>query len=240
MSRKPRFHLVGVPQHVIQRGNNRESCFHGEEDCQRYLADLGDAAARNSCRVHAFVLMTNHVHLLATPMQEHGVSHMMQDLGRQYVRYVNRAYRRTGTLWEGRYKSSLVDSDAYLLTCMRYIELNPVRARMVNHPGEYRWSSYAANAMGRTHPLLTAHPVYEQLGIDGESRRHVYRELFRHHMDNGLLHEIREALNQELVLGREDFKDRIAQMTARQTRPNRNGRPRTPGLAEAVGDYYVF
>jgi putative transposase len=116
MSRKPRFHLVGVPQHVIQRGNNRAPCFHGEEDCQRYLADLGDAAARNGCRVHAFVLMTNHVHLLATPMQEHGVSHMMQDLGRKYVRYVNRTYRRTGTLWEGRYKSSLVDSDAYLLT----------------------------------------------------------------------------------------------------------------------------
>jgi putative transposase len=240
MARKPRFSLVGVSQHVIQRGNNREPCFHGTGDCQRYLGDLREAATRNHCRVHAYVLMTNHVHLLVTPMQEHGVSHLMQDIGRKYVRYVNRTYQRTGTLWEGRYKASLVDSDAYLLTCMRYIELNPVRARMVNHPGEYRWSSYAANAQGEANPLLTPHPVYTQLGTDSGTRQHAYRELFRHHMDNDLLHAIRTALNQELVLGREDFKDRIEQMTARRTRPGQNGRPRTAGAEEGVGDYYVF
>ena len=240
MARKPRFHLVGVPQHVVQRGNNREPCFHGGEDCQRYLGDLREAAERNHCRLHAYVLMTNHVRLLVTPMQEHGVSHLMQDVGRKYVRYINHLYRRTGTLWEGRYKSSLVDSDAYLLVCMRYIELNPVRARMVNHPGEYRWSSYAANAYGGTDPMLTLHPVYEQLGSDAETRRHAYRELFRHHIDNDLLHTIREALNQELVLGRDDFKDRIEQMTTRQTRPGQNGRPRATGVEESAGDYYVF
>jgi putative transposase len=240
MSRKPRFQLVGVPQHVIQRGNNREPCFHGAEDCQRYLADLQDAASRNQCRLHAYVLMTNHVHLLLTPMQEYGVAHLMQDLGRKYVRYINRTYRRTGTLWEGRYKSSLVDSDAYLLTCMRYIELNPVRARMVEHPGEYRWSSYAANAHGQANPLLSAHPLYAELGGEAETRRHAYRELFRHHMDNDLLHAIREALNQELVLGRDDFKDRIEQMTARKVRPGPIGRPRTDEAEEPMGDYYFF
>jgi len=240
MSRKPRFQLVGVPQHVIQRGNNREPCFHGAEDCQRYLHDLRAALERNHCRLHAYVLMTNHVHLLVTPMQEHGVSHVMQDLGRKYVRYINHTYRRTGTLWEGRYKASLIDSDAYLLTCMRYIELNPVRARMVEHPGEYRWSSYAANAQGQANPLLSAHPLYEELGREPEARRYAYRDLFRHHMDNNLLHTIREALNQELVLGRDDFKDRIEQMTARQTRPGLNGRPCRERAEEPMGDYYVI
>jgi putative transposase len=180
------------------------------------------------------------VHLLVTPMQEHGVAHLMQDLGRKYVRCINHTYRRTGTLWEGRYKSSLINSAAYLLTCMRYIELNPVRARMVEHPGEYRWSSYAANAQGQANPLLSAHPLYEGLGSEPEARRHAYRELFRHHMDYNLLHAIREALNQELVLGRDDFKDRIAQMTARQTRPGPNGRSRVDKVEEPMGDYYVF
>ena len=240
MSRKPRFSLVGVPQHVIQRGNNREPCFHGDEDCQRYLGDLHEATRGNGCRLHAYVLMTNHVHLLVTPMQAHGVSHLMQDIGRKYVRYINHTYRRTGTLWEGRYKASLIDSDAYLLTCMRYIELNPVRAQMVQHPGEYRWSSYAANAQGQANPLLTPHPVYADLGADAESRQHAYRELFRHHMENDLLHTIREAVNQELVLGREDFKDRIEKMTARQVRPAQMGRPRTTKVEEPMGDYYVF
>jgi len=240
MARKPRFNLVGVSQHVIQRGNNREPCFYGEENYQRYLADLHDATERNHCRLHAYVLMTNHVHLLVTPMEEHGVSHLMQDLGRKYVRYINHGYRRTGTLWEGRYKSSLIDSEAYLLTCMRYIELNPVRAGMVSHPGEYRWSSYEANAYGNANRLISPHPVFEQLAADPGQRRHAYCELFRHHMDNDLLHAICEALNQELVLGREDFKDKIEQMTARQTRPGQNGRPRTGAAEEPMGDYYVF
>ena len=239
MARKPRFGLPGIPQHVIQRGNNREPCFYGDEDYPRYLDDLKEALTKNDCRLHAYVLMTNHVHLLLTPMSEHGVSHLMQDLGRKYVRYVNVVYRRSGTLWEGRYKASLVDSEAYLLTCMRYIELNPVRANMVAHPGEYRWSSYAFNAQGRENALLTPHPIYRQLGTTPETRHHTYRELFRHHMENTLLHEIRDALNQELVLGRDDFKDRIAEMTKRQTRPARSGRPPFVGVEEARADYYV-
>lgn len=240
MARKPRFNLPGVPQHVIQRGNNREPCFYGDGDYQRYLGDLREAADRNDCRLHAYVLMTNHVHLLMTPMAEHGVTHLMQDLGRKYVRYINHNYQRTGTLWEGRYKSSLIDSEAYLLVCMRYIELNPVRAGMVQHPGEYRWSSYNGNGYGKPNPLIAPHPLYAQLGIDPESRRHAYRELFRHHLDNDLLHSIREALNQDLVLGREDFKNRIEQMTSRQARPGQSGRPRVDRVEESMGDYYVF
>ncbi len=128
MPRKPRFALPGVPQHVIQRGHNRGFCFFAEDDYRLYLDLLKEAADRNGCRIHAYVLMTNHVHLLATPAGAHGISHMMQHLGRKYVRCINSLYGRSGTLWEGRFKASLVDSDAYLLKCMRYIELNPVRA----------------------------------------------------------------------------------------------------------------
>ena len=161
MPRKPRFNLIGIPQHVIQRGNNREPCFYAEQDYRRYLNDLREVAKKYRCRIHAYVLMTNHVHTLVTPMMEYGISQMMQALGRRYVYYINKTYKRTGTLWEGRYKASLIDSDAYLLTCMRYIELNPIRANMVSHPGEYRWSSYQANAQNGDDPLLDNHPLIQ-------------------------------------------------------------------------------
>jgi putative transposase len=234
--RKPRFILPGVPQHVIQRGNNREPCFLAEQDYLRYLEDLQASAEKQSCRIHAYVLMTNHVHLLVTPMQEQAIAEMMQALGRRYVYYINKTYRRTGTLWEGRYKASLIDSEAYLLTCMRYIELNPVRPRMVKHAGEYKWSSYGANAQGREDSLITPHPLYTALGETAADRQHAYRELFRHHLDNTLLHEIRDALNHELVLGRSYFKDKIEAMTQRQTRLGAPGRPR---VEEEAGVYYI-
>ncbi len=225
MPRKPRFHVPGIPQHIIQRGNNREPCFYAEDDYLRYLDDLKDALTRNNCALHAYVLMTNHVHLLVTPFTEYGVSHTMQDVGRKYVQYINRTYKRSGTLWEGRYKSSLVDTEAYLLTCMRYIELNPVRAGMVMHPAEYQWSSYQHNAQGNENLILSSHPLYLSLHHDPLTRLHNYRELFRMHMNSEQLHEIRESLNQELVLGREEFKDKIEQMTQRQTRRGKVGRP---------------
>jgi len=236
MPRKPRFVLPGVPQHVIQRGNNREPCFYAEEDRRRYLDLLKDAAEHNHCHLHAYVLMTNHVHLLTTPFGPHSISHLMQDLGRKYVRYVNHAHHRTGTLWEGRYKANLVDSETYLLACMRYIELNPVRANMVRHPGDYRWSSYAANAQGQSDTLLSPHPLYTALGNDPAHRHAAYRELFRHHLDPEAIHAIRAALNQELVLGREDFKDKIKQMAERQVRRGKDGRPH---VEEPEGYYYV-
>ena len=237
MPRKPRFVLPGVPQHVIQRGNNREPCFYSPVDCRRYLELLKEAADRNDCCVHAYVLMTNHVHLLVTPFSPHGISYMMQDVGRKYVRAINQAYRRTGTLWEGRYKASLVDSEAYLLACMRYIELNPVRANMVSYPGEYRWSSYAANAQGQPDALISPHPLDLQLGHDSRQRQAAYRELFRVHLDSDAIHAVRSALNEELVLGREDFKEKIEQMTQRQVRRGKDGRPR---IEEPMGHYYVM
>ena len=237
MARKPRFNLIGVPQHVIQRGNNREPCFYSSDDYFRYLHDLEGAAKKNKCAIHAYVLMTNHVHILVTPFKAHGVSHMMQDLGRKYVRYINHTYKRTGTLWEGRFKSSLVDSEKYLLTCMRYVELNPVRASMVAHPGDYQWSSYANNAMGKTSALISQHILYEQLGSNKLERQFSYRELFKHHLDNAEIHSIRDALNQEMVLGRDDFKEKIEQMTKRQVKPAPMGRPK---VEEEAGVYFVL
>lgn len=236
MPRKPRFTLPGVPQHVIQRGNNRDPCFLAEHDYRRYLEELALCANRFGCRIHAYVMMTNHVHLLLTPMREHGIAEMMQALGRRYVYYVNNTYRRTGTLWEGRYKASLVDSEGYLLSCMRYIELNPIRAGMVIHAGEYEWSSYGANAQGRADPLLSPHPLYTSLGATPAERQFAYRELFRHHLDESLLHEIRDAVNHELVLGRSYFKSRIEALTSRQVRPGHPGRPR---VEEEAGVYYI-
>ena len=236
MPRKPRFNLLGIPQHIIQRGNNCSPCFLSEEDYQRYLSDLKMASEKYGCKIHAFVLMTNHVHLLATPLQENGLSQLMQALGRRYVRYINHQYHRSGTLWEGRFKSSLVDSDAYLLICMRYIELNPVRAAMVDHPGDYQWSSYQANAHSQNIELVEHHPIYLNLGQTSQEREHHYHELFRHHIDADTVHQIRKALNHELVLGRSYFKDTIKEMTQRATRLGKPGRPK---VEEEQAEYWV-
>ncbi len=145
MPKKPRMYQPDVPCHVIQRGNNREACFYSDRDYQFYLDCLEDASHRHGVRVHAYVLMTNHVHILMAPGRKNSIGLTMQSIGRRYVQFINKAYQRTGTLWESRYKASLVDKDRYLLTCMRYIELNPVRANMIAHPGEYKWSSYRSN-----------------------------------------------------------------------------------------------
>ena len=156
MARRPRLELPGIPLHVIQRGTNRSACFVGDGDRGLYLRCLREAARRHTCAVHAYVLMSNHVHLLVTPSSIGAVAATMQDVGRRYVRLFNQIHGRSGTLWEGRYKSSLIDSESYLLTCHRYIELNPVRAGLVNHPLEYPWSSTVprGNKTGRagSHP----------------------------------------------------------------------------------------
>ena len=168
------------------------------------------------------------VHQLAylTPAQPHGITRMVQGTGRKYVRCINTTHRRTASLWEGRFKASLVDSEAYPLTCMRYIELNPVRAAMVAHPGDYLRSSYAHNGLGKADSLTTPHALYGALGKNAEEVRHAYRELFPHQFGPSEVHAIREAPNQEVVLGREDFKGKIEAMTRKRTRPGQPGRPR--------------
>ena len=183
MPRLPRIDVAGVARHVVQRGNNRLPCFFAEDDYVRYRDDLRELAFKFDCAVHAYVLMTNHVHLLITPARERAVARVMQGLGRRYVRYVNDRRCRTGTLWEGRYKSCVVDSEAYLLACYRYIELNPVRAAMVAHPLEYRWSSYAANATGQVDPLVTPHATYQALGTSASHRCGVYANMVAGRVD---------------------------------------------------------
>lgn len=239
MARKPRINLPGMPYHVIQRGNNREPCFFAEEDYQFYLECLKDALQKYRCDLHAYVLMTNHVHLLITPETDDGLSKVMQSLGRRYVQYVNHVYRRMGTLWEGRFKSSLVDTDNYLLTCRRYIELNPVRAGMVEAPDEYRWSSYRCNTFGEETTLVDSHVLYRQLGSTRDERLHYCRELFRHHLDYDSLHEIRESLNLGNVLGSDYFKGKIEKVLLRSVRSNKVGRPRLDVINEPFLHHYI-
>ena len=187
--------------HVIQRGHNRQVCFFADGDDQYYLRHLNEQSIKYDCSIHAYVLMTNHVHLLVTPEKREGVSLMMKNLSQRYVQYVNRVYERRGTLWEGRFRSFLTQSDSYALACYRYIELNPVRANMVEHPREYKWSSYAANADGRATSLVTPHSIYLALGTDDVARRRRYRALVQSGLDEDILNKIRYAINSSTVLG---------------------------------------
>jgi len=216
MVRLPRICLPGIPQHIIQRGNNRQVCFGAEEDFAAYAHWLEEYSRKYRVAIHAWVLMTNHVHLLVTPESGSGVSKMMQTLGRHYVRYFNHSYRRTGTLWEGRFRSCVVDEEDYLLQCQRYIELNPVRAGMVEAPGDYGWSSYQANGLGRSIQLWTPHRVYSELGHTVAERTQAYRELFRGQMDAMLIHQIRQATHQGMALGSDRFKEEIEKLSGRR------------------------
>lgn len=229
MARLPRFVLPGHPQHVIVRGNNRAPIFNADEDYHFYLDKLQDAARKHQCDIHAYVLMTNHVHLLVTPRTEEGISKMIQMLGRYYVQYFNYTYRRSGTLWEGRYKASLIDSEAYALTCYRYIELNPVRAAMVGHPAEYPWSSYRGNALGENDALLTPHPLFLALGGSVDARQAAYRTLFEAHVDEKTLEEVRASINKAWVLGSEHFRGEIATQLNRRASPLPKGGDRKSG-----------
>jgi len=226
MGRQPRLDIADIPQHIIQRGNNRNICFVKEIDMATYAYWLKVAAQKYEVAIHAWVFMTNHVHLLATPKHDGSVGKMMQSLGRQYVRYFNYTYQRTGTLWEGRYKSCLVDSDTYLFDCYRYIELNPVRAKMVKDPAEYRWSSYATNALGKRSTLCEPHPLYVKLGKIEKERLENYRKLFDIKLDDSFTDNIRTVTQKGIVLGREDFIHQVELLSGRRVGGGALGRPR--------------
>ena len=195
MPRRPRSCPPGIPQHIIQRGNNRQPCFTSDPDMGAYAHWLHEAAIKYGVHIHAWVFMSNHVHLLATPDYDHSTSSMMQHIGRRYVRYFNHAHERTGSLWEGRFKSCSVLNDTYLLVCQRYIELNPVRAHMTSDPADYKWSSYRANGLGIASKLRTPHALYLGLGSTKSERQCNYRSLFHSHVDKKLLIDIRTAIN---------------------------------------------
>ena len=233
MARQPRFFVPGEVLHVIQRGNNREPIFAGEEDYRFFLDCLVQASGLHGVLIHAYVLMTNHLHLLVTPQRKESLPKVLQSVGRRYVQYFNYAYQRSGTLWEGRYRATVVDSEQYLLTCMRYIELNPVRAGMVGHPGEYRWTSFHANAQGAPDILITRHELYERLGQSGPERQRAYRQLFRAQLSGVDMEAIREATNKNWALGSERFKRRVEALSGRRSGLMRKGRPAKIGRTES-------
>lgn len=226
MPRKRRFHLPGVPVHVVQRGNNRAPSFFSDTDRLAYLDFLSESCGRYGVEVHAWVLMTNHVHLLVSPQDRDSLTLMMQWLGAKYVRLINHIYGRTGCLWESRYKGCLIDTERYMLACMRYIELNPVRAGMVAAPADYRWSSFHCNAFGAADKVTRPHPLYLALGENPLERQYAYREAFRGHMDNALLHQIRTATHTGTPLGNDRFREQIEEALGRKVGWQRRGRPR--------------
>ena len=228
--------MPGQPQHVIVRGNNREPIFWRDEDYRFYLEKLGQACEKYQCDLHAYVLMTNHVHLLLTPGTEQSIGKTLQMLGRYYVQYVNHKYQRTGTLWEGRYKATLVDSERYLLTCYRYIELNPVRCGLVGHPSDYPWSSYHCNGLGHTNELVKPHRLYMRLSSQLEARREAYRALFETRIEDQTLAEIREATNKAWVLGSGHFKQQIKPQLNRRVEPVAKGGDRKSKVFRQLAD----
>jgi len=234
MARLPRFIITDQPQHVIVRGNNRTEIFCADADYAFYLEKLKLACDKHGCSLHAYVLMTNHVHLLITPHSEHSLAKTMQMLGRYYVQYYNYCYRRTGTLFEGRYKAALIDSEAYLITCMRYIELNPVRAGMINEPSDYPWSSYHHNALGQPDNLVIPHPEYLRLGQTNEASQTAYRELYKHHIPENFVTEIRDATNKAWVLGNGRFKQRVQDQLGRRVEPKPRGGDRKSKQFKAI------
>ena len=226
MPRQPRLDLPDIPQHIIQRGNDRQPCFFRDDDYLRYYDELREASLREGCAVHAYVLMTNHVHMLVTPGKEGAVSRLMQSLGRRFVRYINDRYHRSGTLWEGRYKSCPVDHDEYLLHCHRYIELNPLRAAMVVDPRDYRWSSHCANAFGAHDPLISPHPAYLALSTEPAQRRVAYRGFVMDVVDPAEVEAIRQHVQRQHAYGSERFRTVIEAQLGRSAGPLKIGRPR--------------
>jgi len=186
---------------------------------------LNDAYIRYSASVHAYLLMTNHVHLLIIPSSKTSIPQIMQSIGRRYVQYINKKYQRTGTLWEGRYRASLIDAEPYLLACYKYIELNPVRASMVKHPNEYLWSSYKVNAGIKPRRQLVMHHVYQRLGADHKSPSLAYKELFSQELSQDLIGEIQQASTFSLPLGSDSFKQQIELAVKRKIGHAKRGRP---------------
>lgn len=225
----PRYTIPGQPQHIIQRGNNRQAIFVVKADYQFFRNALVEAARKHGLSIHAYVWMTNHIHLLASPEFDDSISKVFQSVGRRYVQYFNYTYQRSGTLWEGRYRATIVDSEQYLLTLMRYIELNPVRAGIVAYPEDYPWSSYCYNARGEqglNADWLTPHEEYLRLGRDEADRQSAYRQLFRSAISIDNLTEIREMHTQGLGLGGERFRKQVEAVSQRRAASKGVGRPR--------------
>jgi putative transposase len=204
MPRRPRRLIQGMPYHLVQRGNNRQPCFSDVEDRLIYLGLWKAKSAQHGLPVHAYCLMTNHVHILCSNVSDGCISRTVKTVNGTYAAYVNRKYGRTGTLWEGRFWSSLIQTRRYLLACYRYIELNPVRAGLVQHPQDYPWSSYQANAMGKESWIET-HEEFDSLGLCPATRQIAYKKLFAAPLSEELSDQIRRGLRRSLPVGDDNF-----------------------------------
>ncbi|MGH8455353.1 MAG: transposase [Stenotrophobium sp.] len=225
MARLPRLTVPGFPHHVIQRGNNRQATFHDTADYEMLLGLLADYARREKVAIHSYALMTNHFHLLATPETQDGLPKMMQAVGRRYVQYFNKRHQRTGTLWEGRYKATLIQTERYLLACMAYIDLNPVRAGMVARAADYRWSSHGHYIGQRSDKLITPHPMVWQLGNTPFAREAGYAELVQQGVTAQQQAALSESVFKGWALGEPDFVDHLQKQTQRRVTRGRAGRP---------------
>jgi len=221
--RWPRIVVPGEPMHITHRGHNRAATFRSDSDREYYLDALRSASHRARCSIHAYVLMTNHIHLLVTPEDRDCTARMLKMVGSRYVRYHNAAYAQTGTLWEGRYRSALIDSAYYFLACSRYIDCNPVRARMVSRPEEYLWSSYRALALGHPDTLVTPHVSYRALGLTASARQSAYTALCAASVPDTRLAEVRHATDGGSVLGSAAFHARVEGRIGRPTERRLHG-----------------
>ena len=240
MPRQLRFLMDGAAAHITQRGHNGQDCFKRESDYLLYLLHLRELSAKHGCAVHAYCLMTNHVHLLLTPGKAQDCTNLMRDLGQRYVQYFNRSYGRKGTLWQGRFWANVAQSPRYVLGCYRYIERNPVVARMVNMPHDYPWSSVGANVGLRDDRLVTPHSEYLALSDDAARRHSVYAGMVAQALDADLVREIRESRDTGYPLADESFKRQLAAALGRKTAPGRAGRPQkraghTPSESGEIG-----
>jgi len=224
MPRKPRFYISGVPVHIVQRGHCRKPIFFDRQDYVTYLYWLKEASKKYVVSVHAFVLMTNHVHFLVTPSTATGVSLFMQYIGRRYVPYINHKYGRSGSLWEGRYKASLVQEEGYFLKVMKYIELNPVRARMVELPNHYRWSSFCHNSSTKKIAFVDFHNIYRALGSNSEERAEAYVDLFRYDLSAIDIRNIRDTWQTGTPLGNDYFLEMIEMQLSCKVGKTKRGR----------------
>jgi len=233
MPRKRRLFIPDLPQHVVQRGVDRQPVFFSDSDCARYLNTFSEYAERRNISLHAYCLMTNHTHLLVSAKEKGALSACIQELGRKFVSTTNRIRSRTGGLWEGRFYAGYLEPEGYLLRCMRYIELNPVRAKMVANAGAYRWSSFSANATGRENVMITPHPVYQKLGDTQEARAYAYRKSFDEEpegVDRSVIdEEIRSATRQGVLIAGTTYAADVARRLNREVTAKPRGRPKKKG-----------
>lgn len=236
MARLPRLVVPHQPHHVIQRGIDRQAIFRDDEDYRAFLKWLREAARQFKLALHAYVLMPNHVHLLVSPADAAGLGKMMQWIGRYYVPYFNHKYQRVGTLWQGRYRTSVIDSERYFMTCSRYIECNPVRAGLVGDPAHYPWSSYTHHIGVAADPYITEHPLYWSLGNTPFEREAAYKALVEQALTREEVQALQDAAYTGWALGSEQFKASLERQVQRRVQPGKRGRPRKLAVASDAGD----